>query len=197
MVHGLGGDLLTGLLTAGAFAAFLSTSSGLVLSIAGVVGQDLLGRRFSSVTAFRVAGVVGAIGTLGLTLATTQLAVAHAVELAFSVAASTFCPLLLLGIWWPRLTPPGAIGGMAVGGALSTTAVVVAMAGWSAPGVAGAVLAQPAMVTVPLAFATMVGLSLATPSRVPAHVGRTLVRLHTPESIGVDRGAYRPRGADS
>ena len=42
---GTGGDLLTALLAAGAFAAFLSTSSGLVVSIGGVLSQDLLSRR--------------------------------------------------------------------------------------------------------------------------------------------------------
>ena len=34
---------------------------------------------------------------------------------AFAVAASTFCPLLVLGIWWRRLTARGALVGMAVG----------------------------------------------------------------------------------
>ena len=33
--------------------------------------------------------------------------VADAVGLAFAVSASSFCPLLVLGIWWRRLTPPG------------------------------------------------------------------------------------------
>ena len=61
-------------------------------------------------------------------------------------------------------------------------------------GLGGAVLSQPALVTVPLAFATMVGVSLVT-SR-PLHVARTMVRLHTPEAVMVDRGAFRPRGAD-
>ena len=46
MVPGLGGELLTGLVTAGAFAAFLSTSSGLAIAVAGVLSQDVTGRRF-------------------------------------------------------------------------------------------------------------------------------------------------------
>jgi Na+(H+)/acetate symporter ActP len=194
IIGGTGADLLTAVLAAGAFAAFLSTSSGLVLSIAGVVGQDVLGRRFPPVTAFRLAGIVGAVGTLVLTLLTTTLAVAHAVELAFAVAASTFCPMLLLGIWWRGLTARGAIAGMTVGGLLSTTAVVVALAGRSPSGPLGAVLSQPALITVPLAFATMVAVSLLTPS--PAHVAHTMVRLHTPESVAVDRGGFVPRGAE-
>ena len=61
------GDLLTGLLTAGAFAAFLSTSSGLAVAVAGVLTQDVVGRvgrrrhaGLSEITAFRLA-VVAAV----------------------------------------------------------------------------------------------------------------------------------------
>ena len=196
-IHGAGGDILTGVLAAGAFAAFLSTSSGLVLSVAGVIGQDLLSRRLSPVTAFRAAAIVTALGTLILTLATTQVAVASGVELAFAVAASTFCPLLLLGIWWHRLTAVGAIAGLAVGATLSSTAVIAAMADWTLPGAAGAVLAQPALVTVPATFLVMIGGSLATPKKIPAGIARIMVRLHVPEEISLDRGDFSPRGADS
>ena len=41
---------------------------------------------------------------------------------------------------------------------------------------------------MPLAFPTMIGVSLATRSQVPAHVGRFMVRLHTPEAVALDRG---------
>jgi Na+(H+)/acetate symporter ActP len=195
VVGGTLGAVLTAVLAAGAFAAFLSTSSGLVISVAGVVGQDVLGRRVGAVPAFRLAAVLATVGALVLTAASSGLAVAHAVELAFAVSASTFCPLLLLGIWWRGLTAPGAIAGLAVGGGLSAAAVVAATVGAHASGFAGDVLAQPALCTVPLAFAVMIGVSLATPRSRPAHVARTLVRLHTPEAIAVDRGGFRARGA--
>jgi Na+(H+)/acetate symporter ActP len=189
---GVGGDLLTALLGAGAFAAFLSTSSGLVVSVGGVIGQDLLGRRFDGVTAFRLAATTTALVTLVLTLLSSGLAVAHAVELAFAVAASTFCPLLLLGIWWRGLTARGAVAGLAVGGLTSASAVLTVMRGGHPAGWFGAVVSQPALCTVPLAFATMVGVSLATRDRLPAHLARTMVRLHTPEDIELDRGSYHP-----
>jgi cation/acetate symporter len=184
------GDLLTAVLGAGAFAAFLSTSSGLVVSIGGVVSQDLLSRHVDGVTAFRIAGSAGALATLGLTLAGSGLAVAHAVELAFAVAASTFCPLLLLGIWWRGLTAGGAVAGLLVGGGLSTTSVLLTMFGADPAGWPGAVLAQPALVTVPVAFAVMVAVSLVTAR--PLQVSRTMVRLHTPEQLVLDRGSYHP-----
>jgi Na+(H+)/acetate symporter ActP len=188
------GDLLTALLCAGAFAAFLSTSSGLVVSVGGVLGQDLLGRWFEPVPAFRLAGVLASLLTLLLTLLSSGLAVAHAVELAFAVAASTFCPLLLLGIWWRGLTAAGAVTGMAVGGALSASAVISVTLGPPQTGWLGAVVAQPALCTVPLAFATMIAVSLATRGRLPVHLGRTMVRLHTPEDVELDRGSYHPEG---
>ncbi len=178
-------DLLTAVLGAGAFAAFLSTSSGLVVSIAGVVGQDVFGRWLAPVTAFRVAGVVGALATLGLTALSSGLAVAHAVELAFAVAASTFCPLLLLGIWWRGLTAAGAIWGLLAGGLLSASAVLGVMLGASPAGWPGALLAQPAMCTVPIAFATMIGVSLADPrssARPPGEHHGATARTRSPRA---------------
>jgi hypothetical protein len=105
MVDGPLGELLTGLVTAGAFAAFLSTSSGLTIAVAGVLSQDVTGRgyagrRLGGVTAFRMAAVLAVAVPCLVALASPDLGVARAVGLAFAVAASTFCPLLLLGIWW-------------------------------------------------------------------------------------------------
>jgi Na+(H+)/acetate symporter ActP len=186
------GDFFTALLGAGAFAAFLSTSSGLVVSVAGVVSQDLLSHRFDGVAAFRMAATLAATVTLGLTLVSSGLAVAHAVELAFAVAASTFCPLLLLGIWWRGLTAPGALAGLVAGGGLSSAAVTATMFGVSAQGWFGAVLTQPALVTVPLSFTVMVAGSLLTRAQLPRHLSQTMVRLHAPEHLSLDRGSYHP-----
>ncbi len=191
------------LLTAGAFAAFLSTSSGLTVSVAGVLSQDLLrGRLRSSVRGFRFgAALAVAVPTL-LSFATLRTSLADTVGLAFAVAASTFCPLLVLGIWWRGLTRTGALAGLVVGGTLASTAVLVTIAFGtslsgsgttvgSAAGFVGALLAQPAAWTVPTAFAVMIGVSLLTRTSVPAAVGRTMVRLHTPERLVLDRGPSR------
>jgi Na+(H+)/acetate symporter ActP len=190
--------MLTALIAAGAFAAFLSTSMGLVVSVAGVLSQDLLRHRVrlgQGIQAFRI-GTLLAVGVaLGLTFVTAQVPVAHAVELAFAVAASTFCPLLVLGIWWRGLTAPGAIAGLVVGGSLSLAAVVGTMLGLRGQGALGAVLTQPAAITVPLAFATMVGVSILTRSRLPEHTAQTMVRLHAPEHLTLNRGPFEPEGS--
>jgi cation/acetate symporter len=188
MVGGLGGDLLTALLTAGAFAAFLATSSGLTIAVAGVITQDVISKRVEGVAAFRLSAVVAVVVPFLLALVAREVAVATVVGLAFAMAAATFCPLLLLGIWWRGLTDLGAIAGLLVGGALTGGAVVDNLltdrtGGWSA-----ALLDQPAAWAVPLAFATMVVVSKLTPHRLPAHTSRFMVRLHTPETVQLDRG---------
>ena len=193
MVPGLAGELLTGLVTAGAFAAFLSTSSGLTIAVAGVLSQDVTGRsyagrRLAGVTAFRVGAVLAVVVPCLVALATPDLGVARAVGLAFAVAASTFCPLLLLGIWWPRLTDAGAIAGLLAGGLGSGTAVAWTLLDGSSGGWSEVLLTQPAAWSVPLAVLVMIGVSLATQARVPAHTGRFMVRLHTPEALELDRG---------
>ena len=184
MVPGLAGQLLEALLVAGAFAAFLSTSSGLLVSTAGVLVQDVLR---GTVRDFRRASLVAGTVPLLLALPAAGLPVGQVVGLAFAVAASTFCPLLVLGIWWRGLTAPGAAAGLVVGGGLSAAAVLVTLTGLADRGWPAALLAQPAAWTVPTAFAVMIGVSLATSSRVPPDVGRTLLRLHAPEQLGMSR----------
>lgn len=193
MVDGPAGELLTGLVTAGAFAAFLSTSSGLAIAVAGVLSQDVTGRfwgerRLGGVAAFRLGAVVAVTVPCAVALAAPNLGVARAVGLAFAMAASTFCPLLLLGIWWRRLTDVGAIAGLVAGGVGCGIAIGWTLASSTTDGWADTLMSQPAAWTVPLALATMVVVSLLTPDRVPGHAGRFLVRLHTPEVVEVDRG---------
>ncbi len=188
VVPGLGGDVLTGMVTAGAFAAFLSTSSGLAIAVAGVITQDVTARRLPDVTAFRVAALAAVAVPLLATLALPDFGVARAVGLAFAVAASTFCPLLVLGIWWRGLTAVGAVGGLLVGGTGSVSAVAWTLADDVSDGWFDVVVGQPAAWSVPLAFATMVLVSRATADRVPAHARRFMVRLHTPEAVELDRG---------
>ncbi|MDQ0732759.1 cation/acetate symporter [Arthrobacter sp. B1I2] len=176
LVGGTPGDLLSALVVAGAFAAFLSTTSGLVVSLAGVISQDILG---GSVRGFRLAAVVSAVVPLGFALMTGSLALAGSVGLVFAFTASTVCPVLLLGIWWRGLTDVGAIAGMLTGGVLCGGAMIAGSV--SGSGLTPAWLAQPAAWSVPAAFAVMVIVSRATAHRIPATMPRIMTRLHTPE----------------
>jgi Na+(H+)/acetate symporter ActP len=189
MVDGMLGEVLTAMVTAGAFAAFLSTSSGLSIAVAGVLSQDVTGRaRLSGVTAFRLAAIVAVTVPCVVALLVPNLGVARAVGLAFAMAAATFCPLLLLGIWWRGLTPCGAIAGLVVGGLSSAVAIAWTVGVDTPSGWVDALMGQPAAWTVPLALTTMVVVSVLTRARVPDHADRFLVRLHTPETLELDRG---------
>jgi Na+(H+)/acetate symporter ActP len=180
-VGGLAGELLAGLVAAGAFAAFLSTSSGLLVSVSGVLSTDVLGR--GSVRDFRRSALVAGIVPLVLAVQVGALDVSLVVGLAFAVAASTFCPLLVLGIWWRGLTPRGAGAGLLVGGSLSGVAVLVTVLGSNLGGWPGSLLSEPAAWTVPIAFAVMIVVSRVNPRGVPADVGHTMLQLHAPESL--------------
>lgn len=192
MVGGVLGEVLTGLVTAGAFAAFLSTSSGLTIAVAGVLSQDVTGRRWGTfrlggVASFRVAAVIAVVVPLALSLPAQDVPLARTVGLAFAVTASTFAPLLMLGIWWRGLTPAGAVAGLLVGGLGSGAAVAWTLATSTTSGWAAALLGQPAAWSVPASVLTMVLVSRATRASVPAHAGRFMVRLHTPEAVELKR----------
>ncbi|MEV5437699.1 cation acetate symporter [Streptomyces sp. NPDC052682] len=181
MIGGVGGDLLGALIAGGAFAAFLSTASGLTMAVAGVLTQDVLPSR--GVRHFRLGTVLAMAVPLAASVLVGGLPVADAVGLAFAVSASSFCPLLVLGIWWRRLTPPGAAAGMLVGGGSALLAVAATMTGVPGGGALHALLAWPALWSVPLGFLTMILVSLATPGRVPPGTAAVLARFHLPEEL--------------
>jgi Na+(H+)/acetate symporter ActP len=178
---GEAGRLLGALATAGAFAAFVSTASGLTVSVAAVVSQDLLR---GSARGFRWASLVAGVPPLVMATMTSGLPVADAIGLAFAVAASSFCPLLVLGIWWRGLTDRGALAGLVAGGGLAAVAVVLTSVRGPGHGWGAALLEEPAAWTVPVAFAVMVAGSLLTRHRLsPAAVDRVMLRMHLPEEV--------------
>ncbi|MEV7873571.1 cation acetate symporter [Microbacterium sp. NPDC089188] len=175
---GLVGELLTALLVAGAFAAFLATSSGIVVSLAGVVSQDLFG---GGVRSFRLSAVLCTLVPLAVALLTEPAGLVASVGLVFVFAASTLSPVLLLGVWWSRLTARGAVAGMIVG-AVSCGAALVAGGMLRGAGGWAVVFAQPAAWAIPLTTAVIVGVSLSDRGGVPVRVERYLARLHTPDA---------------
>ena len=116
------------LLAAGAFAAFLSTASGLTIvgrrrdrpGRPGPHHRPSRGRRRSAhprLPARRRGRGRRPVRRRAGRRSTPSLA--DTVGLAFAVAASTFCPLLVLGIWWRGLTVAGATAGLVTGGVLA------------------------------------------------------------------------------
>ena len=114
-------DWVIALVAAGALAAALSTAAGLLLVISASVSHDLIKKiinpkisekgeliaaRLSSVIAVCIAGYFG-INPPGFVAAT--------VALAFGLAAASFFPAIILGIFYKKMNKEGAISGMIIG----------------------------------------------------------------------------------
>ena len=186
LMPGRPGELLGALVAAGAFAAFLSTSSGLLVSVAGALSHDVMR---GGVGTFRLCAIIaGTIATIAA-LPVNRFSLGLLVGWAFAIAASSFCPLIVLGIWWRRLTWVGATAGVLVGGGACCCAIVATMFGAATRGWGVALLGQPAVWTVPLAFSVMIVTSLLTRASTPPHVEHMMLRMHLPE--GLIRRTYR------
>jgi Na+(H+)/acetate symporter ActP len=186
------GTALGALTAAGAFAAFLSTSSGLLVSMAGTISHDVWPRvsrgRPTNVALrrlrFRVAAVGAVVLPVVLALGAQSVDISILVGWAFAIAASTFCPMFLLGIWWTRLSARGAASGMVCGMLIATAAIFTGLAlGEPRAGAGAALLAQPAVVSVPIAFLVMIVVSLRDPVRIDASA--EMLALHAPEGLGL------------
>ncbi|MGQ0574409.1 MAG: sodium/solute symporter [Pseudonocardia sp.] len=177
---GTAGSVFTALLAAGAIAAFLATSLGLVLAMSGALSHDLAP---GSLRRLRLTGFAAAGAVVGLALPAARLDVGPLVTSAFAVAASTFCPLLVLGIWWSGLTRRGAMAGMTVGLAASAGVMALGVVLPVERGLLVLLLTSPALVSVPLAFATMIVVSLR--SEPPRWAEDAMLRLHLDDARDV------------
>lgn len=179
---GVWGELIGALVAAGVFAAILSTTAGVTFSIASTLSQDLLRRKLSGIAGFRVGVVITIAIPFALVFLARDFNLAEMIVMAMAVGASTFAPLLILGIWWRGLSTTGAIAGLLVGGISSTGAVLLALfktlpADWQT------LVSAPAAWSVPLAFATTVIVSLLTQEQRPTNASIILGRLHTPDQF--------------
>ncbi|HEX2171599.1 MAG TPA: sodium:solute symporter family protein [Dehalococcoidia bacterium] len=122
---------IAALVAAGGLAAALSTADGLLLVIATAISHDIYAklinpaasyarRFFLSRTMILVAALCAALAAVPRLALIVQM-----VAWAFSLAASTFFPVLLLGIFWKRANANGAIAGM-IGGLIACVAYMVA-----------------------------------------------------------------------
>jgi Na+(H+)/acetate symporter ActP len=128
--YGVLGSILSGITCAGAFAAFMSTFSGLLVSMTGALAHDVYGRmlRPSSTPEQRMkmfkwcAVLVGGVSVL-LGSQVEQLDINFMVGQAFAIAAASYFPLLFMSVWWRGMTMKGAATGMLTGGMLALICV--------------------------------------------------------------------------
>jgi cation/acetate symporter len=112
---------LIALVAAGALAAALSTAAGLLLVVSTSVSHDLLKRTFTpgisekhELLAARIAAA-GAVLVAGYFGINPPGFVAQVVALAFGLAASSFFPAIILGIFSKRANREGVVAGMIAG----------------------------------------------------------------------------------
>ncbi|MBO6700895.1 MAG: cation acetate symporter [Pseudomonadales bacterium] len=118
------------LVAAGGLAAALSTAAGLLLVISTAVSHDLMKKTFlpqitdkQELLAARIAAAV-AIGIAGLFGIYPPGFVAQVVAFAFGLAAASFFPVILLGIFYKRMNKEAAIAGMITGLAFTFSYIV-------------------------------------------------------------------------
>jgi Na+(H+)/acetate symporter ActP len=194
------GQILSGITSAGAFAAFMSTFSGLLVSMSGAMAHDIYGKILrphsspeSRLVAFKVAAVVFGVISMLLGYLVESFDIAMMVGWAFAIAAASYFPLLLLGSWWRGLTKYGAAVGMLAGGFLSLAAIVCSMLldkkvlAWDVSPLTRSLMEQPAIWGVPLALIVMWAVSMMTRSQLPGDVHMKMLRLHAPEEMGLSK----------
>jgi cation/acetate symporter len=106
--------VISGLVAAGALAAALSTADGLLLTIANALSHDvyyhMIDRQASHqrrVTTAKVVLLACAVASYVTSLRPGNIL--FLVGAAFSLAASSFFPVLVLAIFWRRTTAAGAV----------------------------------------------------------------------------------------
>jgi cation/acetate symporter len=112
---------VVGLVAAGGLAAALSTAAGLLLVISTSIAHDLLKRELvqeisekGELLAARIAAGV-AVCIAGYFGINPPGFVGQVVAFAFGLAAASFFPAIIMGIFWKRMNNIGAISGMIVG----------------------------------------------------------------------------------
>ena len=172
------GALFTALLTAGAFAAFLATSLGLLLAVSGAVAHDLVP---ATLRRLRLTPLVAAAAIVLLALPAARIDVGALVTVGLRGGRLHVLPAAGARDLVARADGAGARWWAWPSGLVSSAGVMAAglVAGLD-PGVPALLLAQPALWSVPLAFTTMVVVSLrGTP---PAGAASAMLRLHLDET---------------
>ena len=212
--YGIVGSILSGITCAGAFAAFMSTFSGLLVSMTGALAHDVYGRmlRPNSTPAQRMrmfkwcAVLIGSVSVI-LGCFVEPLEINFMVGQAFAIAAASYFPLLFMSVWWRGMTMKGAAAGMLTGGLCALFAATATNVSnlsldkgamgkifsgfaplndfWAAHPLLRILCEQPAIWTVPLAIFLMVVVSKATSTSMPKDVRMKMLVLHAPEALGL------------
>jgi len=191
------GAFIVAIVAAGGLAAALSTASGLLLVISSSLAHDIYGKiinpgaddaqrlRVGRAMIFLAVILAGLLGIYPLGF------VAEVVAFAFGLAAASFFPTIVLGIFWKRANRQGAIAGMAVGLAFTFVMIVLMRASVVAPGTFPEPIIESFLgikaqgigaVGMLLNFALTIGVSLAT-APPPERVQRLVEQIRYPRVL--------------
>ncbi|KLI04035.1 MULTISPECIES: solute symporter family protein [Mycolicibacterium] len=174
----LGGVILLGVISAVAFATILAVVAGLTITASASFAHDIYASVLKShkvtedeqVRVSRITAVVLGVFAIGLGILANGQNVAFLVALAFAVAAAANLPTILYSLYWRRFNTRGALWSM-YGGLISTIVLIVfspAVSGSKTAMIPGAdfdffPLANPGIVSIPLAFALGIIGTLTSP----------------------------------
>ncbi|WP_111512042.1 cation acetate symporter [Mycobacterium kyogaense] len=164
----LGGVILLGVISAVAFATILAVVAGLTITASASFAHDIYASvlkkhkvtEAEQVRVSRITAVVLGVFAIGLGILANGQNVAFLVALAFAVAAAANLPTIVYSLYWKRFNTRGALWSM-YGGLISTIVLIVfspAVSGAKTSMIPGAdfawfPLANPGIVSIPLAFA--------------------------------------------
>jgi len=171
LAQALGGDVFLGIITAVAFATILAVVAGLTMAAAATVSHDLYAtfvaaeRRTEAqeLRVSRISALLFAITGISLSVTFQNENITILAATAFAVAASATFPPLILALFWKKLTTVGAIAGGTTGLLAALICIALGPAVWV--GVLGNAepvfpYQYPTILSMPLAFATAIALSL-------------------------------------
>lgn len=121
---------VAGLVAAGGLAAALSTAAGLLLVISTAVSHDLIKKQIKTDISDKAELMWARISAAGAVLVAGYFGinppgfVAEVVAIAFGLAAASFFPAIILGIFYKKMNRQGAVAGM-IAGLLFTLGYVV------------------------------------------------------------------------
>jgi cation/acetate symporter len=121
---------VVGLVAAGGLAAALSTAAGLLLVISTSIAHDLLKRTLVPDISDRQELFIARVAAAGTVVVAGYLGihppgfVAQTVAFAFGLAAASFFPAIMLGIFYKRMNKEGAISGMVAGIVLTASYII-------------------------------------------------------------------------
>jgi len=164
----VGGDFLLAFISAVAFATILAALSGLVIATTGAITHDIYGKLFHKgivdhsrqLKVARLATFSTALVAMLIALAVEKQNVAFLATLAIAISASANLPALLLTIYWRRATAAGVAWGMAAG--LVAAVTIILLSPIFNPEDSLVKLSSPGLISIPIGFLVMVGVSLAS-----------------------------------